>query len=387
MQREAHCLTLIASVLLASPSAADVLVVPDEYATIAAAIAAAAPGDVVLVHDSAGVPNGEPVIIDKPLTLVGEPWLELESYECADHPIPNGAVWLDGPGAGTVTLIGLRRKGPGLDCLWPAPFIGGGGFEALHIYDSEIQASNGGQTGAGQAGVTVDADVARVVVVNSVVRGGSVGDADCAGMPSDAGTAIRLPGGTVVAIDSTIVGGQAVFTCCTFCDCPDDPASLKGHGGLGVEAGLLYTARSTVRGGPGAQYGAYASASGQPVSCAPLPGGQAMLVGSHVVFTGDLLQGSGPMHQGEGWLLSSDLSSPSNRLFWSSGVSAPLSTGYGLTLLDLAFLVDLGHLPAGPQQLVIQVPTDTYLVGLQVVLQALGSQTGLSLPVLTAVVP
>lgn len=373
---------------LAAPAAADQLVVPDDYTWIQQAIDAAAPGDVILVKDSAGALNSQPLIIDKPLTIVGQPFLELEVTECANFPIPNGAVWLDGPGSGTVTLIGLRRENAGFDCPWPAPFVGGGGFDALHVYDSDLLPASGGQTGSGNAGVAIDADVARVLVVNSTIRGGSNNDYDCYGMYGDAGTAIRLPGGTVVAVDSTITGGQGYYTCCTYCDCPTDLSGWLGQGGTGVEAAVLWSLRSTVEGGEGAMVSAHPSqSSGSGTPCCQLPSGDAMIVGQHLVLDGDLLLGSGPMLQGEDWVLSWELSSPLAQLFWSTAPGGPLSTAHGVVLLDLATLVDLGPIPGGTGQLTVTIPSDPVIIGGEVVVQAFGVGSGLSQPVLTAVVP
>ncbi|GEM_PF-3137941 len=389
LQQAIASLSLALLMLVPAEAVCSQLVVPDNYAKIQDAIDAAAAGDVILVKNSQGQASNIPVIIDKALTIVGEPYLELEVVECGNYPIPFGAVWLAGPGSGTVTLIGLRTEIPGYDCVWPAPFVAGGGFDALHIYDSDMRPANGGQTGTGYAGHAIDVDVNRVVVVNSTITGGSVRDYDCGGMPGvSAGTAIRLPGGTVVALDSTLVGGSGISTCCTYCSCPPDLTGINGVGGVAVEAALLYSAGTSITGGSGAEYLAYlGGVSGQPPSCGYLADGAAMVVGSSVSLSGDFLGSSGPLVQGLSWTLSWDLSSPMNELFWSPNLGAPTQTPWGLTFLDLSFLVDIGPLPPGPGRVTIQVPNDPFIAGVEVVVQVLGSSSGLSLPVLTAVVP
>ena len=215
--------------------------VPGDYPSVQDAINAASAGDTIIVQ----LASTGPLVIDKPLTIVGDPSLKLYSgsYPCVsgtwEHP-----VTLAGPGSGSVALVNVVAVNwPVLGCLFtPAPIVGTG-FDELHIVSSNLQAPEAGLTGSGQGTPCIEVDVPTVFVVDSVVIGGNDDDdsAPCYGWfpGSLAGyPGIDNPTGTVIAMDSEVRGGDgggaigpSGAICLAAASCPPPP------GGSGIAGG------------------------------------------------------------------------------------------------------------------------------------------------------
>lgn len=379
--------------LIIAPGVPAQIYVPADYPLIQQAVDAASPGDVIVIKDLPGLQGPNPVIIDKPLSLVGDPEFELFAADCAGPGAgPHGGLYLAGPGSGTVRIIGLRVLW-GQDCLYPPPAIAGGGFEAVHLYDANLIGTAGAQSGSGFSGAAIDLSVERLVVVDSSIVGGSIRSYNCSQPLADAGAAIRVVGGTVSVLNSTIQGGQGLLSFCCSCACPTDLSVLLGRGGPGVTTDELYQAFSNITGGQGASFYAYPQdATGTSVFCGQLPSGPALQVGSQVPITGELLvlQGDGLLHLGQDeWLTWSYPSSSSTmlNLFMTPGVGAPLQIKNGVLFLDPQFLALLGSYFPAQASVQLTVPVDTALLGVDLVLQAYSSADGLSTPIITAIVP
>ena len=99
--------------ILAAGSTPAQIEVPGDYATLQAAITAAAPGSTIVV--TTPVLQG-PIVIDKPLTIIGDPVANLGTEGPCFSPIPV-PIELAGPGGGTkkkpVGLIFIGVSTPG----------------------------------------------------------------------------------------------------------------------------------------------------------------------------------------------------------------------------------------------------------------------------------
>lgn len=387
--------TLIVATLASPAALASQVIVPDDFPLIQQAVDAAAPGDVILIRNVPGVQGNNPVIVDKPLSLVGYPTFQLTSFDCAGPGAgAHGALWLSGPGAGTVRVIGMTNIGFN-DCVYPPPAIGGGGFEALHVYDSTLVGTQGGQTGSGYSGQAIDVDVDRLVLTDCTVTGGGMKGYDaCSQVLDHAGAAVRVVGGTVVAVGCKITGGSGIQTFCCDCSCPDDMMTLVGQGGAGVEAAELYQAYSIIEGGEGATFVARPQSGPVSVLCGQLPDGPALVVDDQVVLTGELLVllGDGLMHLGQTTTIMWSYAGSGSQadfvsLYAAPGVAAPLLTQHGQVFLDLAALSFIGSYHSSLATAQLPVPNDPKLIGMDLALQAYSGNQGLSTPVFTAVVP
>ena len=155
----------LALLLLAVPSIGGEIHVPGDYPTLELAVAAALPGDVILADIPSPVPG--PIVIDKPLTIVGAPlmWVNDNCFSGA------GAFHLAGGGAGRVVIANAKTRSP--DCPQARGIVTGGGFEELHLIQADAEVFTG-FTGYGQAAPAVDVDnVPHVIVEDSSLRGGT----------------------------------------------------------------------------------------------------------------------------------------------------------------------------------------------------------------------
>ena len=141
-----------------------------------------------------------------------------------------------------------------------SPGITGGGFEALHVYDSTVRAPSfcsfaGGPgcllsgVGLGRPGIATT--IAEVLVERSLVLGSRSDNDGGAGYP-DGPAGIDAPSSVVMVFDSTVRGGAAgnyyaypSGDCATLC---------FGSGGAAVVASELFHSSSTLTGGAGATW-------------------------------------------------------------------------------------------------------------------------------------
>lgn len=388
MLRNLAGLLLAALTPLASPAFAGRIVVPDDQPTLKAAVIAASAGDVIVVRTS--VPQFG-VTIDKPLTILGDPLALV--FAGTFWPVPctdSAAFELSGPGFGTVTLVNVYVVSIG-DCFHPPAGIEGGGFEELHIHGSHIEGGRAGASGTGHGTPGIAVDVPVILLVRSQVFGHNPDSEYCAGrLPDDPEAGIDAPSSTVVVIDSLVVGGGLGNLCCAFCICPPSLSGLGGHGGPGIRCDKLFQANSSVSGGAGAIFVAYPGAelAGSGVPCGQLPGGAPFTANVHVPLPNDAW-GSGPLRMGATWVLSWNTPGALAALYASFQPAGPIlvqGVGWLFAAPGSAFFV--APVPGGQTfSLPIAVPARPSLLGLEVVFQLVDPSSGLTRPVLGALVP
>ena len=368
-----HLAPFLAAVLLAPLATAQVIDVPGDYPDPQSAIAAAPAGATIVVHWG----QYEPIVIDKPLTIVGEGLPEFLAG--GPPPIAGSPVTLAGPGHGVVRLVGvlLGRTVPATVYTECDPSISGGGFDALHVFDSDVHGApwqfTYNWTFAGADAIRVDLPL--VWIERCQVRGADsdAGDNATQTVPVDAGDGI-VSTGTVVLLDSTVRGGDGAVA--SWDDggnggCP--PICPGGAGGDGVAAPRLVRANSSVAAGAGMVWLDELGVSG----CCTGPAGTALIVGEEVPLANDLVA-SGPAKLGQPWTLSWSLPGPAAILFVSAGVGA--APQLGAPKLHLLPPLFLGIVVSTPSTLPVLVPADTVLTGLEFGVQMYGT-SGWSRPV------
>lgn len=367
-------LASFASVGLALPSLAQRYDVPGDFPSIQEALDAVPNDAVIVVH------GGEwgSVTITRPVTLVGDPAPNLGT------PFQDSrAVILAGSGSGAVTLCAIRTGGLFPDSILssrPPPSIEGGGFDELHVVDSEILAPmRTFPTGLGYGGSAIDVDVPLVVLERSTLRGSGVliDDACTGAPPSWYPPAAVEAAGTVVALDSNLRGGDdSSFQFAgwpTPADC--DPGSCPYlPGGSAVECATLFHSGSVLEGGRGARW---TTCQPGPFCCESPPG--VPIVASQVIaLSGDLVGTSSAFLGGE-LTLTLATPGPSIQLRASEGMGTPTATPSGWRFLEPATTQNLGTV-ASPGIATIPVPSDPALLGRRFVFQGLDPATGWTRP-------
>ena len=358
---------------LAGPALASELHVPGDYPTLQGAIDAAAAGDVIVVS---GFGSYGPLVLDKPLTILGNPQVDI--LVGCDAPAPNHGLRLEGPASGTVVLANARLLTQ--DCFQPASGIGGGGFDELHLLNVSYYPWSG-LTGLGDSAPSVQVDVPYLLVEGSTLYGGIPDSDHCASfLLGDGYPAIEAPASVVTILGSTITGGgEASFYCCDFCTCAAGLPS-GGAGGDAVVANEVFVdAASTVTGGKGSTFYAYDFPGGTPTPCASKPDGVAYVATLVHQLPGDITSSS-VIPLGGTWTLNYDVPGPNAWLFLSTDLQPPtLIPGAGFSFL--ATPTPVGLLPtAGPQALSFGIPPAPALLGLQGAFQILDSTLGLTAP-------
>lgn len=356
--------------------------VPGDFAEVQDAIDAASPGDVIVVHGG----TFASITIDKPLTLLGSPAPLFEPTSSGSGYL--SPIRLAGPGSGEVVLSNVRTDGiaVGLSHSLTTAGIGGGGFDELHVYDSDIRSPQWCcLTGlaAGQPGISVS--VPFVLVERSTVLGsafGSDGTLGFSGWPGPPG--IQVSSGTVVVLDSTVRGGDSspefyhpTLNCGGFC--PD------GSGGPGVVADVLYSSDSALLGGAAARWHDYMS---NPC-CSSGSVGEPFVANTAIELY-DQLDADGPPRLGETYVLrlsgvtASRASGPHAEprvILWVSdeGIDPPVNVpGRGALFLS-GTPTSLGVFPA-TGNIELPIPLDLSLLGYEVAFQLLGRPVGYSRP-------
>lgn len=365
--------------------ASDRILVPDDAPTLQEAIDLALSGGTIVVRT--GAPQA-PIVVDKELTIVGDPEVIVKIGDEASGDCFSPAVTLAGPGQGRVTLSGLRTI-TGADCFAQPVAIGGGGFDELHVMASDVRAAITGLSGVGFGAPAIQVDLPHVLVSDSTVVGGRDDSDDCVGFLPGGGYPAIASSGVVTVLDSTVRGGGGGLLCCKFgCGCPPSLAGLGGEGGVGLVAAALFSADSTIEGGLGSSFLAY---EGDPfvsafVVCGKQPDGIAMEVLEHVPLA-PFLSGSGPLRLGATATLSWNAPPPSVMLFLSEHTHAPLVLPTGGWSFLAEPIMPLGPYPAGggTQTLSFALPNATSLIGLTVAFQMMDATLTPSRPLVSVI--
>jgi hypothetical protein len=206
----------------------------------------AVPGSVLRVPGR----TWEPVVIDKPLTLIGDPGAGFWSGDYLYDPGHRPPITLAGPGSGKVTLVNIGVGGQANgDALSVAPGgIVGGGFEALELFQCYIEAPvywRVHQRCVGGPGVSVS--VEHVLVVESTVAASWGRDDFCGFGPGAVGIDAA---GSLVELHGSSVSGSSFLDPCYRDTCPD-MQTMGSASGPGVRASCLESFGSSVSpGGP-----------------------------------------------------------------------------------------------------------------------------------------
>lgn len=193
--------------------------------------------------------NWSPIVIDKPLTLIGDDGAFFES-RTAFPPV----IELAGQGTGKVTLVNLGVGG-NIEGCWANTMAGGitgGGFETLEVFECDIAAPEylcvADSGSAGGPGISVT--IGHVLVVQSNVRASWGRGRFC---EQDRGAAgIDAPSSLVEIYDSTIAGSSFIDPCFDSSSVPPtcpDPSLVALASGPGIRAGVLRGEGNVVTGG------------------------------------------------------------------------------------------------------------------------------------------
>ena len=365
--------------------------VPGDFATIQSALDAAPAGAVIVVRGG----TWGSITIERPVTLIGAPAPLFEGGDGGVTDLPNrwdAPITLAGPGHGSVVLVGIKTFKEFVDGMskygYVAPGIEGGGFDELHVYDSDVRAPNFcfygtpfcnlSGTGAGTPGIGVS--VPFVVVERSSVEGSRT-DSDI-GAPAAADAAGIDAPGTVVVVDSSVTGGSAgafdtfFIGGCPPSSCPDLP------GGPGVRGDTLHHAGSTIAGGQGATWIDY---GGGGFCCQSDPG-SAFEVTLERPMLNDL-SAAGPMVLGRDYVLRLSAPGPLARLLVAVGLEPPLHlVGLGDLFLPQETTQSLGPVVT-PGEVRLRIPADPAFLGRTISFQLVDPTNGLSRPVVAVPVP
>lgn len=376
--------SLISLAILSSlaSSLAGQVIVPGDASTLAEAVQLAAPGDRIFVRTL--VPQA-PVIIDKPLTIVGEPRLRIE-IPCGQH----AGLLLAGQGNGRVTVanadIVLAEE-----CAFPDSGIAGGGFRELFLDDCTVDTRWNAFGGLSYGSPAVTVDVSLVTLHQTTISSGAPDTGTCMGpLPGDGHVGVLAPNADLVALHSSIFGGDGGLLCCEWCSCPPSLDDWGGAGGAAAIVAHAFLVESEVLGGQGSIADAYPGFvfDGNGVPCGVRPDG----VGVDAISNTELeanLAGTGPMRIGERWSLS--WPSPGD-IAWVFGATrhaapwvlgGPGSGGQGIVFLDPTslFLQVVVPVQLGFGEYELNVPPIVDLIGTSLVFQVYDDQLGLTSPV------
>lgn len=269
--------TALATAFATAPVAgADIDVIPTSSAALQAAIDIAQPGDTLFVYGG----NYEPIVIDRPLRIVGVPSFTLNpclSPGPAVQTCGQPHVTLAGPGHGEVRVENMELGGQldgVLGTRGSKRRVVGQGFERVWLEGCDLSAGQWiALTGTAFGAPAIELiGVSHLVLVATNVEPLDAGT-DIA-FPTESPAGIVAPGTTVVAVGSTVRGGDGDLQAID-CSFFDTNLLTKGEGGTGVEAQRLVESGSFVRGGFGSPW----YCTGPPGTTGNLPDG--------VPFVGD----------------------------------------------------------------------------------------------------
>lgn len=390
------CIVFFACVTQETP-AQSIVVDPNgggQFTSLQAAIDAATPGASIEVRGG----TYTALRVGKSLRIAGNPpplLLPGSAAQTGSGGQRNEpAIWLEGSGSEVLHLANLRTGGTssGARFAYGASGIAGGGFAELGLYDCVVRGApwvllTGVATGS--PGIELAGSV-RLTLVRTAVFGGP-SDADYLYYSTtDGGAGVAAPAGTVIAIDTTIEGGEGCWLGDRFSGPPSTPCPCPnltgGRGGTGLVATRAFLSGTTARGGRGAFV--YFNTC-YPGSClvpwGRQPDGAAFAVAELHELDRDFLLAS-PARLGG----SLDLVWPSAYpapLLLAAAPGAPLDLGaLGYLFAELATLQSLPTIHSGNASYAI--PADPLLFGTPLALQLLYpprstyAREGLSRPLL-----
>lgn len=369
--------------LLSAPLSAQIDV-PGDYSDLQVAIDHARSGDVIVVHGG----TWGPIVIDKSLTLIGDPRpLLMSDLSVGLQQVP--PIELAGPGTGEVVLANVEVGGRvcGFQIGIILGGIHGGGFDELHVFDSAIAAPRWGLclTGVAEGAEAIDVAVPYVLVVNSTVLASDGAADDCYLFVPDGVAGIRAPASTVVVLDSSVRGGSFRRPCVPVHDPSGPCGGAGGAGGDGVVATKVVEAGSKILGGPGATW---TTLEGK--FCERKPDGVPVAAAEHDLLLDDLYS-SGPAQLGQPFVLSWTTPGPVAGLFWSHGPAPPFHLVAGLleVHLDPASMRLLRMVPAGggTRSFELSVPVASALIGFEAAFQAFDPPDHVTRPVVAVLRP
>jgi hypothetical protein len=386
--------------LLAAPAHADVLEVWGTHpGNLQGVIDLSDPGDVILIQPG----EYSPITIPHALTLIGlADGVELRWMSGAGWSAP--LVRLDGPGAGTVRLVGLDVLRPTGGALNPQSALLGGGFERLELLDCRVGSFNVGLTGFALGVEGISTTVPEVYLAETSVTGAGTNSdhyyfADLPGAPAILAPSIVARASTLTggpAGDRTLYSGDEQFPmwgpgCAGF-----DPAVLGTVGCAAVATqGFVGQVVELVPGAGGRYWCCDGGTFGGPFQ--ECPKGEFFFLGlgpSGPEFTDPdasvplpaNLDAPARTELGALYTLATDGGAGGGVLLYSAELSAGLEIpGFGrLLLADPQFLAPL---PAGEGELSFVLPWDPDLIGQAAAFQAWTADAGLGVPVLTVIQP
>lgn len=370
------------------------ILVPADQPTLAAALAVAAPHDVIVVRTDVWQAN---VLITKPVTIVGDPVVKIFIPDQACQQ--RAGVELAGPGEGNVTIANAYVL-PAFDCYIPPAPIGGSGFSSLFLYEVVIPPPLAGTTGTGKGteglrthGIPFVA-LERCTVFSAQNNTDSCSEGGAVQLGANVNhAAVDVGQGELLVLDSLLHGGHGGKLCSIHAlfGCPGGLATAGGEGASAVKAGALYASNSAITAGTGSTYLAWPGLEdfGTPNVCWVYGSHPAVIAGASTMLGSGFSSSAAPT-PGAAWPVDYSLPSGVSYALFSFGPGAPLAVpGLGTAFVDPATFVPLGMLSAsgGAGSVSYNVPNDATLLGLGVCLQPLHATQGLFRPVAAVVVP
>jgi hypothetical protein len=369
----------LALLLFLAPPLVAQIDVPGDYPDPQSAVDAASPGDVIVIHGGtwSGTGGLPALTIDRAVTVIGAP---------APRFVPpfNGfgqqppAVRLVRPGSGTVVLENVVLGGQTNGAQFGSQSGGlvGGGFADVLVYDATITAPDWvALTGIGLGSSGIDLNVPFLLLSRCDVSASNTEDDGCYGFAAEGRAGVKSTG-TVVVLDSSVVGGTHLNPCFPSPGCGPIPG---GTGGPGVQATRVDEAGSTISGGPGASW-----SDSMGVPCGSASVGSAVRASRHITLANNLLVSS-PAYVGTTVGLQWNTPGPLIELYYTRGVSAPytLVPGFPDAYLRPGEVRRLGTFAAGGhwRGISLQVPPAAILIGTVFTFQGFNPPTTVTRPV------
>jgi hypothetical protein len=353
--------------------------VPGDYPDPQTAIDNASAGAVIVIHG--GIWG--PLVIDKALTLVGDPRPYLEGDQTFGFGTQAPPIQLNGPGGGEVVLVNLQLGGTVNGATFSSACAGicGGGFDELHIFDCAIAGPEWVTlTGMADGASGIRVAVPYVLVVGSTVAASNGGADMCSPFMPDGVPGIAASASTVVVLDSVVTGGGTDDACYPYGGC----GGSGGIGGPGIVASKVVEAGSTLLGGAGARW-----TDNLGTFCFYQPDGPLVVTGIHSVLANDLA--AGPARLGQPFTLTWNTPGPIAEIYWSRGPATPFTLVAGLpeAHLDPATARLFRVVPAGggPQSITLPIPGILALTGLELAFQVFDPSDYVTRPVVVVLRP